>query len=63
MAKKTKKIKGNKITITQIEVIQSTRNQIHFDHITNGIHGGAFGGSKRDKRRRDRRKNKRGDDD
>ena len=61
MAKKRKKNKGDKrdrIVITQIEIIQSSRNPLHYEHITNGLKGGAFGGSKRDQRRKARRESK-----
>lgn len=61
--KKSKGDKRTKITITQIEIIQASRNPIHLEHITNGLKGGAFGGSKRDRRRRERREAKlRGDE-
>ena len=63
---KNRKKNGEKreiVTITVREIILSSRNPIHFDHITNGIKGGVFGGSKRDQRRKARRKAKKGETD
>ena len=57
-SKKNRKRRGERreiITITVREIILSSRNPIHFEHVTNGIKGGVFGGSKRDQRRRTRR--------
>jgi len=42
-------------TITARQILQSSRNPLHLEHITNGIKGGAFGGTKKDKHKRDRR--------
>ena len=60
--RKSKKNKGEKretVTITVREIILSSRNPIHFEHLTNGLKGGVFGGSKRDRRRKARREAKR----